>query len=146
MKKLLAISLVALCGCVTSIKPEHKAKIALYEKQGKIKQAEKELERTVGMGASLWWSLIPGANQIHMARKIKQSPYAAYVERDYPGMTTALNLDGWICATVSVIPYVWDFTMPFQMACTPTSVIRINNLVYMYHIDSMGYPARAKKR
>lgn len=131
--------------CMVEVKPEHKVLIDRYQREGKIKQAEAELGRTVGMGATICWGLIPGANHIHMARKIEQSPYSSDFKRDYPCLRSSLMEEGIVCSIFSIIPYVYDFTMPIQVGCTPPDVIRINNLAYMYHIKNQENKQTQKK-
>ena len=129
--------LMTVTGCmVVEVKPEHEARIRRYQKEGKFKEAKKELGKTVGMGATVCWGFIPGANHIHMARKIQQSPYASQFDKDYRSLSSGLFSIGALCSFFSVIPYVYNFTMPCQVGGTPVDVIRINNLAYMYHIDA----------
>jgi hypothetical protein len=139
MKKVsICVAIAAIAsGCeVVNVRPEHKEKIKKYRQEGKLKQAEAEIGKTVGMGATVCWGFIPGANHIHMARKIKQSPYAAQFDQDYHSLSSSLFSIGTVCSIFSVIPYVYNFTMPLQVGCSPVDVIRINNLAYMYHIQS----------
>jgi hypothetical protein len=138
-KKLFIFPIFLLClsGCsMVEVKREHEVLIEQYRRDGRLKQAEAEIGRTVGMGATITWSLIPGANHIHMARKIKQSPYLKDFDRDYPLLRSSLIQEGFVCSIFSIIPYVYEFSMPIQAGCTPPDVIRINNLAYMYHIKN----------
>jgi hypothetical protein len=140
MKKLLVFAAlaVACAGCVVvRVSDEHRQKIAKYLADGSLAKAKKEIGYTVNPAPTLCWALIPGANKIHIARKIEQSPYCEQFKRDYPVVTAKLLADGWVCAAFSWIPYLYEFTMPCQAGSGVfPDVVRVNNLMWMYHVDS----------
>ena len=136
MTVLLAFSAVlAGCKCVY-VTPEHKAKIVQYRADGRLAQAKAETGRTVSLAPTIAWSLLPGANQIHIMRKIKQSPYVGKIQQDYPGLTAALTAEGSASLMFSWFPYVYCFSMPIELGTSISDVFAVNNLVWMYCIDS----------
>lgn len=140
MKKLLFCSaLVAVftgCMCV-NVTDEHKQKIAQYRRDGSLAKAKEEIGYTVNPTPTFFWSLIPGANRIHVARKIEQSPYYHQFKRDYPGMKERIGGGGMVCAMFSWFPYLYYFTMPCQAGSGVfPDVMRVNNLMWMYHVES----------
>jgi hypothetical protein len=140
MKKLLLVAALAVvsAGCMSlGVIDEHKQKIAQYRRDGSLRKAKAEIGYTVNPTPTFFWALIPGANRIHIARKIEQSPYREQFERDYPGVTGRLYTSGWMCASVSWFPYIYEFTMPCQGGSGVfPDVMRVNNLMWMYHIES----------
>ena len=143
MKKCGIIGLLALSAMITGCKcvyvtSEHRAKIEQYRADGRLAEAMAEMGRTVSLGPTMAWALVPGANQIHIMRKINQSPYASKIQRDYPGLTESLGRDGTAAILFSWIPYVYYFTMPIEMGTCVSDVFALNNLAWMYHIESKG--------
>lgn len=140
MKKLLFCSalIVVFAGCMSiNVTDEHKRKIAQYRRDGSLAKAKEEIGYTVNPTPTFFWSLIPGANRIHIARKIGQSPYYHQFERDYPGEAGRICQAGSICAAFSWIPYLYEFTMPCQAGTGVfPDVMRVNNLMWMYHVES----------
>ena len=136
MTVLLALSMVLTgCKCVY-VTAEHKAKIVRYRADGRLAQAKAETGRTVSLAPTIAWSLLPGANQIHIMRKIKQSPYVGKIQQDYPGLTASLTAEGSASLMFSWIPYVYYFTMPIELGTSISDVFAVNNLVWMYSVDS----------
>ena len=125
------------CKCVY-VTSEHKAKIAQYRANGRLAEARAEMGRTVSLAPTMAWALVPGANQIHIMRKINQSPYASKIQRDYPGLTSSLGTEGSMAIIFSWIPYVYYFSMPIEMGTCVSDVFALNNLVWMYHVESKG--------
>ena len=123
------------CKCVY-VKTEHKDKIERYRADGRLAQAGTEVGRTVSLMPTIAWALLPGANQIHIMRKIKQSPYVDKIQQDYPALTAALTAEGTAALMFSWFPYVWCYSMPIEMGSSISDVFAINNLVWMYSIDA----------
>ena len=143
VKKCGAIVLLALAAMITGCKclnvtPEHKAKIAQYRADGRLAEARDEIGRTVSLAPTMAWALVPGANQIHIMRKINQSPYASKIQSDYPGLTGSLGAEGTMAILFSWIPYVYYFSMPIEMGTCVSDVFALNNLAWMYHVESKG--------
>jgi hypothetical protein len=140
MRKLLALGLllVAAGGCMSvDVAKHHKRAISSYRRDGSLERAKNQIGYTVNPVTTFFWGLIPGANKIHIARKIEQSRYRKQFERDYPGVTGRLWAGGCVCATFSWIPFVYEFTMPCQVGSgVYPDVARVNNLMWMYHIES----------
>lgn len=123
------------CKCVY-VKTEHKDKIERYRADGRLAQAGTEVGRTVSLMPTIAWALLPGANQIHIMRKIKQSPYVDKIQQDYPALTAALTAEGTAALMFSWFPYVWCYSMPIEMGSSISDVFAVNNLVWMYSIDA----------
>ena len=138
MKKLMILALLAASGCMSvEVSEWHRRKIANYRANGSLRQAKNEIGRTVNPVPTLFWGLVPGANKIHIARKIKQSPYRHQIERDYPGLTTNLMVGGGFCAAISWFPLIYYVAAPCQIGSgVYPDVVRINNLMWMYHVES----------
>ena len=138
MNKLSLALVLLVTGCASvSVSNQHRQAIDRYRKDGSLKQAKKDIGYTVNPTPTFFWALIPGANRIHIARKSEQSPYYKQFERDYPGVTGILYTSGWMCAAVSWFPYLYEFTMPCQAGSGVfPDVMRVNNLMWMYHIES----------
>ena len=140
MKRILVFAaLAAVCaGCMSiDVIDKHTQKIAQYRSDGSLAKAKDEIGYTVNPTPTFFWALIPGANRIHIARKIEQSPYYKQFECDYPGRKNDMYAGGMICAAFSWFPYVWEFTMPCQAGSgVYPDVARVNNLMWMYHIES----------
>ncbi len=141
MKRLMILfALAAICsGCVSfCVREEHKKQIAAYRQDGSLRQAKTDVGRTVNPVPTMFWALIPGANKIHMARKISQSPYREQLERDYQGLITDLYVEGGFCAAVSWFPLIYYFAAPCQIGSgVYPDVVKLNNLMWMYHIESL---------
>ena len=148
MKKLIILSaLAASCaGCMCAkISPEHERRIAQYRHDGSLAKAKDEIGYTVNPTPTFFWALIPGANQIHIYRKIKQSPYYDDFARDYPHLMEYLINDGIGCVIFSWFPLIYEFSMPCQMGSgVYPDVARINNLAWMYHLDAEAKKAKVK--
>jgi hypothetical protein len=142
MKKIAVIAaLAAVCsGCVSfSVREEHKKKIAAYRQEGSLRQAMEDIGRTVNPVPTMFWGLVPGANKIHMARKIGQSPYRQQIERDYPGLITDLYVEGGFSVAVSWFPLIYYFAVPCQIGSgVYPDVVKINNLMWMYRVESQS--------
>ena len=136
--RLVAAVAVFASGCSTvDLKSEHEARIDQYRREGKLAQASAEVGYTVNPTPTFFWALLPGANQVHIARKITQSPYYGDFARDYPWLTSRLTSEGVVCLIFSWIPWVYEFSMPCQMGSGVfPDVARVNNLAYMYHLDA----------
>ena len=124
-------------GCSTlRVKPEHKERIERYRREGKLSEAHAEIGYTVNMFATMGWAFLPGANQIHICRKIVQSPYAVKFVQDYPEVKRKMCRKAYFSLAFSWIPSVYGVSMPLQMSTSSVvDVHRVNNLAYMYHID-----------
>jgi hypothetical protein len=140
MKKVFALGLLlaAAGGCMSvDVDKHHKRAISRYKADGSLARAKQQMGYTVNPVTTFFWGLIPGANKIHIVRKIGQSPYRRQFERDYPGVTDRLWAGGCVCVGVSWFPLVYEFTMPCQVGSgVYPDVARINNLMWMYHIES----------